>query len=264
MEIDIGKRKKLRRKVTVICGAFVLILSVTLGLLGVYTYEESVRKRYEQYAETIIRMAICYIDVEDMEECIQTREKSDIYQQTQLYLDTIKECADIEYLYVILPRKEESIDDNSMYIWSAMTEEDKKDSEEDGTLGDPLEEDFRVKMAEAFTAAMTGGYKVSFANDTEDFGHMLTGMHPLQNTDGHAVALVCADISMNQIYQDIYRYIWFMLCGTLVVGAIFLFVILRLMDKSMASLLPQVSQSTADPVQQSSTEADQSGQADRR
>ena len=50
MEIDIGKRKKLRRKVTVICAVFVLVLSMTLGMLGTYTYEKNVKKRYEQYA----------------------------------------------------------------------------------------------------------------------------------------------------------------------------------------------------------------------
>ena len=259
------KRKKLSRKMTAICAVFVLVLSMTLGLLGTYTYEKNVKKRYEQYAETIIRIAESYIDVEDTEQCIQTEKQSDIYEQTQERLDKIKDCADIEYLYVILPKKEESIDDNSMYIWSTVDEKEEKDHKESGALGDPLEEDFRVKMEKAFTAAMTGGDQVSFlANNTEEFGHMLTGMYPLRNADGESVALVCADISMNQIYQDIYRYIWFMLCGTLVVGALFLFVILRLVDKSMASLLPQVSQSTADPVQQSSIETDQSRQADRR
>lgn len=264
MEIDMGKRKKLRRKMTSICCAFVLILSVTLGLFGVYTYKENIRERYEQYAETIVRITDSYIDIVDMMQCIQTGEKTESYERTQVYLNNIKNRSDVEHLYVIQPLHTGETD-NAMYIWDAVTQEEKENYQEISSLGDLSGEIFNGKMAESFMMAMGNGDEVAFyANNTADFGYMLTGMYPLRTIDGQAVALLCVDISMNQINQEIMQYILFVLCETLVVGAVFLFVLLRLVNKSVVSPVIGISHSTEDFVQQSNSEADLSKQADRR
>lgn len=258
MEKSTGKRKKLGRKMTAICGVFVLVLSVTLGLLGVYTYKENVRERYEQYAETIIRIAGSYIDIEDMVQCIETGEKTESYERTQLQLDNIKSRSNVEYLYVIQPLHTGETD-NAMYVWNAVTEEEKENYQEINSLGDLSGGGFDGKMAESFMMAMGNGDEVTFyANNTADFGYMLTGMYPLRTMDGQTAALACVDISMNQINQDIMRYILFVLCGTLVVGAVFLFVLLRLVNKSVVSPVIRMSRSTADFVQQSNSETDPS------
>ena len=252
------KRKKLSRKMTAICGVFVFFLSVTLGLIGVYTYKENVEERYEQYAETVIRIADSYIDIEDMTQCIETGEKTENYERTQAQLNNVKSHSDVEYLYVIQPLNR-SETDNTMYIWNAVTQDERETYQEINSLGDLSGEGFTGRMAEEFMTAMDGGDEVTFyANNTADFGHMLTGMYPLRGIDGKSIALVCADISMNQIYQDIYRYILFVLCGTFLVGTVFLFVLLRLVSKSVVSPVIRMSRSTEDFVQQSNSESDPS------
>ena len=253
-----GKKKKLSRKMTAICGVFVLVLSATLGLLGVYTYRENVTKRYEQYAKTIIRIADSYIDIEDMIQCIETEDKSEIYERTQIQLNNIKSCSNVEYLYVIQPLSTAETD-NAMYVWNAVTREELEAYQEINSLGDLSGEGFTDKMAEVFMTAMNGENEVVFyANNTADFGYMLTGMYPLQGVDGQTIALVCVDISMNQISQDILQYILFVLCGTLLVGTVFLFVLLRLVNKNVVSPVIRMSRSTADFVQQSNSETDPS------
>ena len=222
-----GKGKKLNRKMAAICGVFVLVLSVTQGLLGVYTYKKNVREQYERYVETIIRITASYIDVGDMIQCIETGAKTEYYEQTQMYLNNIRTRSNVEYLYVIRPLNTEGTD-NSMYVWNAVTPEEQEAYQEIDSLGDLSGEGFTGKMAESFMAAMENGDEVAFyVNNTADFGYMLTGMYPLRTADGRTAALACVDISMNQIYQDIMQYILLMLCGTLVVGAIFMFVVLR-------------------------------------
>ena len=252
------KRKKLSRKMTTICGAFVLILSVTLGLLGVYTYRINVKERYEKYAETIIRIAGSYIDMEDMEKCIETGDKTESYERTQMYLNNIKSRSDVEYLYVIQPLHTGETD-NAMYIWSAVSQKEQENQEETNLLGDLSKEDFTGKMAEAFMAAMDSEDEFAFcANNTENFGYMLTGMYPLRAMDGRTVALVCVDISMDEINQDTFRYILFVMCGTLLVGAVFLFVLLGLVNQSVVSPVVRMSGSTEDFVQQSNSVDDPS------
>lgn len=252
------KRKKLSRKMTAICGIFVLVLSMTLGMLGVYTYYKNVRERYEQYAETIIRIADSYIYIEDMEQCIETGNKTEDYMWTQMHLDNIKSRSDVEYLYVIRPLQTGEVD-NAMYIWSAVAHEEQETYQEISSLGDLSGEGFSSGMAERFMVAMAEGDEVTYySNNTAEFGHMLTGMYPLRNWDGRAIALICVDISMNQIYQDIYRYILFVLCGTFLVGAVFLLVLLGLVNKSVVTPVIRMSQSTEDFVQQSNHETDPS------
>ncbi|MCH5340935.1 MAG: SpoIIE family protein phosphatase [Acetatifactor sp.] len=259
MEKSTGKRKKLSGKMTAICGVFVLVLSVTLGLLGVYTYKENVMERYEQYAETIVRIAGSYIDIEDMAQCIQTGEKTKSYKWSQLQLNNIKSQSDVEYLYVIRPLNTAETD-NAMYVWNAVTPKELETYQEISSLWDLSGEGFNSRMAERFKEAMEGEKEIDFyANNTADFGYMLTGMYPLRRpADGQTVALACVDISMNQIHQDIMQYILFVLCGTLVVGAIFLFVLLRLVNRSVVSPVIRMSHSAADFVQQSNSETDPS------
>lgn len=253
------KRKKLGRKMTAICGVFVLVLSVTLGVLGVFTYYENVRKRYEQYVETIIKIAGSHIDITDMEQCMENGNKSGNYMRTQVQLDNIKSHSDVEYLYVIQPlHVGES--DNARYVWNAVTGEENEIYGEISSLGDLSGQGFSSEMAERFMEVMEGEDEVAYyANNTAEFGYMLTGMYPLRNSMGQSIALVCVDISMNQIYQDINQYILFVLCGTLLVGAIFLLVLLRLVNKSVVFPVIRMSQSTEDFVQQSNRETDPSG-----
>ena len=252
------KRKKLGRKMTVICGIFVLVLSITLGMLGIYTYYENVRERYEQYVETIIKIAHNYIDIEDTEQCMETENRTGDYMRTQTYLDNIKSYSDVEYLYVIQPLHTGERD-NARYVWSALTEEQKETDGESDSLGNLSEEDFSSDMAERFMEAMEGEDEVTYcANNTEKYGYMLTGMYPLRNQESQSIALVCVDISMNQIYRDINQYILFVLCGTLLIGAIFLLILLHLVNKSVVFPVIRMSQSMEDFVQQSNRETDPS------
>ena len=251
------KRKKLGRKMTAICGVFVLVLSIALGVLGIFTYYENVRERYEQYVDTIIKIAGSHIDNADMEQCMETGNRTEKYMRTQEQLNSIKSHSDVEYLYVIQPLNTGE-HDNARYVWSAVIE-DQNTYRDNSTLGDLSDDDFDSGMAERFTEVMAGEDEVTYyANRTEKYGYMLTGMYPLRNQENRSIALVCADISMNEIYHDINQYIVFVLCGTLLVGVIFLLVLLRLVNKSVISPVIRMSQSTEDFVQQSNRETDPS------
>ena len=196
------KRKKLGRKMTAICGVFVLVLSIALGVLGIFTYYENVRERYEQYVETIIKIADSHIDNADMEQCMETGNRTEKYMRTQEQLNSIKSHSDVEYLYVIQPLNTGE-HDNARYVWSAVIE-DQNTYRDNSTLGDLSDDDFDSGMAERFTEVMAGEDEVTYyANRTEKYGYMLTGMYPLRNQENRSIALVCADISMNENYHDI-------------------------------------------------------------
>lgn len=250
------RKKKLSRRMTAICGIFVFMLSFTLGLLGLYTYYKNVMELYEQYAETVVRIAAGYIDIKDMIQFIETGTKTEGYHATQKWLDSVKSDSETAHLYVIQSSVAAGKDPATL-IWNAVSTEESNASQAENSLGALSGEAFTGGKKEAFSAAMESEDKVTFyADQTADRGYMLTGMYPLRGADGRTVAMVCADISMDEIYHDINQYVVFFVCGTLLVSTVFLLVFLRLVNRGVVSPVVRMAQSTEDFVRQSNSEAD--------
>ena len=83
-------KKKLSRKMAAICTVFALTISVTLGVMGFYTYYHNILEQYRLYIRTILSLAEGTIQVEDMMRCIGSGEKSSQYEKTQKELDNLK------------------------------------------------------------------------------------------------------------------------------------------------------------------------------
>ncbi len=244
-------KKKLSLKMIATCSVFALILSVVLGGLGFYTYFWNIVDQYEQYIETIISISRSAIDAEDMEECIETGVKSEQYEATQAYLNNIKTNSQVEYIYVIRPLNDSAVD-NAMYVWNAVREEEIDEFGEIDSLGDLSGEGFPEEMASQFLSAMESGDQVTYIrNKSEEFGYVLTGLYPVLNDDMEAVALIGVDILMGKIYTDLQQYLLFVVAGTLVIGALFLTLFLRLINKSVISPVTRMAESATDFVRQS-------------
>lgn len=244
-------QKKLSRRLALICSLFAAVLSITLGGLGFYTYYDNVYEQYERYIRTLIHITKSSIHVEDMEECIQTGEKSSQYEKTQEELDNIKSQSEAEFIYVIRPLNDAAVD-NSMYIWNAVTEEERKEFSDINSLGDLSGEGFPQEMAAGFMEAMSGGSEVTYIpNSTEEFDYVLTGLFPILNEDGEAVALIGVDILMDQIYTDLYQYLFFVILGTLLVVTVFLLAFLHRLNRDVTSPVVRMAESVKDFVAQS-------------
>lgn len=255
-----GKRtkKKLSLKMAAICSIFTLIISITLGVLGFYTYYHNIVGQYKLYIETIVNIASSIIDVEDMERCIETGEKSEQYEKTQEELDNIKTQSRVEFIYVIRPLNGEAVD-NAMYVWSAVTEEEEKEFAYINSLGDLSGVDFPREVYENFMQAMTGGQEILFIpNSTEEFDYMLTGLYPICGEDKEPRALIGVDIPMDEIYTRLHQYLLYVVTGTLVIGGIFLFLFLRVLRKSVVLPVIRMADSAGDFVRQGSGNPDPS------
>lgn len=251
-------RRKLSQKIAVICSVFAVVLSVSLGVLGFYTYYKNMMGQYEQYINTIINISSSMIDVEDMEKCIVTKKKSEQYEKTQLALNNVKEQSQVEFIYVIKPLSASAVD-NAMYVWNAVTEEEIEIYGEIASLGDLSGEGFPQEMAVYFMSTMEGADEITYIpNKSEDFGYVLTGLYPLHLSDGTVVGIIGVDILMNQIYEDMNQYLVFVVVGTLVIGIVFLFLFLRHLNRKVAQPIIQMTESTMDFMHQSSDSLDPS------
>lgn len=244
-------QKRLSRKMAAICSMFALTISITLGVLGFYTYYHNIMEQYRLYIETIVKLAESTIKVEDMMRCIETREKSRQYEQTQKELDNIKSRAHVEFIYVILPLND-GVTDNAMYVWNAVTEEEQKIFTDIDSLGDLSGEGFPTEVSRHFMPAMEGSREIVYVpNSTEEFDYVLTGLYPVCGADEKPQALIGVDIRMDEIYMRLYQYLLYVVTGTVCIGGIFLFLFLRVLKKSVVLPVIRMADSAEDFVRQS-------------
>ena len=245
-------KKKLSRKMAFICSIFAVILSASLGAIGFYTYYYNIVTQYKEYISTIVNISSSYIDVEDMQACIESGEKSEQYQKTQMELDNIKSRSKVEFIYVIKPLNTEKVD-NCVYVWNAVTQEELEMYDTIDSLGDLSGEGFPQEMAEQFTVVMEGEDEITFISNNSEFGYVLTGLYPLRLENGETAAIIGVDILMDKIYSDLRQYLIYVVTGTVVLGIIFLCLFIYQLRRSVVLPLLRMSESTADFVRQSNS-----------
>lgn len=201
-----GKRKKLRTSLLAVIIFLVLLLSGILAVSGFYIYYTDMVSRYQNYAGDSIDFIARCIDGDDMEECIRTGQKSEKYEELQILANDFKETHDLLYIYVIKPLK---IDPpgNMMDVFAAWTSWGKADGTDGLTdLGVITEYAYPSEVAEQYMARMDHDPGVTyFRNDTE-FGDIYTAIRPIFNSKGDPIAVLCADIEINEIYQAARKY----------------------------------------------------------
>ncbi len=251
---EVGRRK-LSTKIVVCCVVFTTILSIVIGWLGYNTYSESLLERYQVYADSIIKVAANDIDGDDMRACIETLQKSESYEKTQIALNTVKEKSEMEYVYMIyFPN---AADPRHMtYVLNAYTEKELlEEAETIKSLGDPCGEgDFDEVMNNLFYNCLrddSGKTQTRFHINDSEYGYMMTGYLPVMDSYGNGVCVVAMDVSMDQIHENMRSYLITVALGTLGLLVVFLFVFITFMNRNVISPIKSIAESANNFVQQS-------------
>jgi HAMP domain-containing protein len=248
-------QRKLSTKIVVCCVVFTTILSIVIGWLGYKTYSESVLERYHVYVDSIIKVAASSIDGDDMRTCIDTLQKSDIYEQTQTDLNTVKEETEMEFIYMVyFPDPDDPY--NMAYVLNAYTEKELREEPETiNTLGDPCGEgDFDEVTTELFYNCLwddNNKTQTRFHINDSEYGYMMTGYLPVLDSYGNGVCVVAMDVSMDQIHENMRSYLITVALGTLVLLVVFLWVFITIMNRSVISPIKRIAESANHFVQQS-------------
>ena len=225
-------RNPLRRSVLIGCGAFIVLLCVTLSALGFVTYYLGMIEKYQTYIGDALELALTEIDGDDLKICIETGEKSAAFQHAQDYLDRLKESADFTFVYIVKPLNlNES--DNMMDVMAGVTQAEREENEEfySVTLGELTGDYYSPDVAGYYLDRMSGGDYVSYYRNRTAFGYMYTGLVPVLDSSGEAVAILAADLNMDEIIQTLFRYILILLIEIIILAALFLSALYRWIDR---------------------------------
>jgi len=248
-------RRKLSTKIVVWCVVFTTILGIVLAWLGYETFRDSLLERYQVYVNSIIEVAADDIDGDDMRVCIETLQKSENYEETQIALNTVKEKTEMEYVYMIyFPDPEDP--KHMAYVLNAYTEQElREEAETINTLGDICGEgDFDEVTTNLFYNSLNDGSSQTMTrfhvNDSE-YGYNMTGYKPIIDSYGNGVCVIAMDIAMDQIHENMNSYLITVALGTLILLIVFLLAFITVMNRSVIAPVKRIAESARNFVQQS-------------
>ena len=246
-------RNSLSRSLLIGCAVFITLLSLIMGSIGFLTYYNGIVGRYETYLHDILKLAMTEIDGDDLERCVREKNKSEQYERTQDFLNRIKEYYDIKYIYIVKPMNLDETD-NMMDVMAGIT---RAEAEEDYDyysveLGRLTGDYYSPEIVRYYMDACATPGEVSFyRNKSEEFGYMYTGMIPILDSAGEPVAVLAADLSMQEITRVWQRYWMIVGAEILILVTFFLFSMYQWLRKRVIAPLKQLEEVSASFVESS-------------
>ncbi|MBP5278994.1 MAG: PP2C family protein-serine/threonine phosphatase, partial [Erysipelotrichaceae bacterium] len=176
------------------------------------TYYQGVIGKYQTYLNDLLNLTLTEIDADDLEKCIETKTKSEKYEESQDYLNRLKENYYIKYIYIVKPLNTND-NDNMMDVMAGITRQEAIEDYEfySVKLGNLSDENYTADVAAKYLAAMDSNETSYFSNRTE-FGYDYTGIVPIKNSAGKPIATLACDISMNELQNVFNKYLLTLFC----------------------------------------------------
>lgn len=253
------KRKRLSLKMVLFCIVFAIVLSIIIGVIGYYTFSDSIEKRYENFVAATLNVSRFNIDADDMQNCIESNQMTEKYNETQVALNGIKENAGVQYIYLVY------FDDHSdlRYVMNAYTEyELREESDTISHLNDKAGElDFDESLTVDFQNMFnhpeqmnTIEYVKNRTDVDEAYGgdeYVMTGYRAIKNKEGDSVAILAVDIPIDEIHNTLRSYLRTVAIGTMVVLLIFIAIVLFVINRGIVKPITQMAFTTNEFVKQS-------------
>lgn len=241
--------KKLIQRIFVIAIIAELILSVGIAFTGYYTYQRDGVQRYQEYAETILKIGDEAVSGEVLKEYIANQQTGIQYESYRKSLSMLKENSNISYIYMVYfagPEEPQQL----YYVLNGVRQEElegKKKEEVYSYLGEKAVADaFDANMVQHFYEAM---YEEEpqiryIVNDTKDYGYQLTAYIPVLDNKGVPSCILALDLSMDIIQDNMRAYLLLVAVVTIMVfivtSLIFRFMLEKLVIRPVGKLVESV------------------------
>lgn len=243
--IDIKAKKPLSKSITIGCIFFIITLCIIIGLISYFSFKRALYRRYEAYIDDILTYVDNHIDDDDLKKCMETLERSEKYDELELFMDKIKEDFDIHYLYILTPINTNDTG-NIMVLLSAEGYYDRYiDTEGNLYLGWISDDEYDSETAAAFFDILKTDKLVFFEEKTE-WSTDYTGALTLHDSNGEAYAILCVDIDITEIYSLIGKRTLELFASILVLGAAFTALFLFWAKKNITEPISVLEQGVVD------------------
>ncbi len=242
MKHAMGLKKRVILLTVVVMSALTAILTV----VGYTQFSRNVYEGYVKYAAAAVNAASAAFRKYSMGDLVAARSMGEDYDAARMEINTVKNSADIRYLYAVYF---EDLDDlaSACYVINAK-------SDEELATGEPIESIYSYMGEKCEEGAFDQNQLAVFRdairydkpgilqqeNNTAEYGHLLTCYTVVHDSAGDPVAVLGVDMDINKMHNDRKAYLFTTcLCvaffAVLSIG-IFLFVLDRKVTKPVTAL----------------------------
>ena len=204
------RRGSLRMKSVLVVAAMALILSAAAVAMSYRVYAGTMDEHYKTLTVNLARTAATQMDYARLMAYIETGEKDGEYERLRGILKDIQQSNGVKYLYILQLRPERG---------ETFTVMDTEDGVELGAI------DALVQTMPEDEDALV------YISNTEAYGWLCSAMYNLRNDAGKPFAVMCVDISMNDVMADRYGFLSSVLLVICIIMAALAVVIVLLVGK---------------------------------
>ena len=214
-------KKPLKRSLIIGCIIFILLLVALLIPVTYLGFRNALYDRYEAYITDLLRYSSSNIDVDDLENCLKTGEKSQKYQDLQNLFDLIKDTHEIDFIYIIIPLHPGE-HDNVMNIIAGMSSYEKEHEPWNSVeLGELTGDSYPADAASKYYKSINNTGEITFFEDFAEWGDDYTGVLPLVNSRGEFFAELCVDVAVQDMHQVVMDHVVIDIAMVVVFGLVF-------------------------------------------
>ncbi|MCR4589899.1 MAG: hypothetical protein K5668_03690 [Lachnospiraceae bacterium] len=185
---------------------FILALCIAIGIVSFFSLKAALYGEYEEYLSDIIHYVDRHIDDDDLKTCVDTLNRSEKFDELELFMDGIKEDFSVHFLYILKPLRNE--DKTESHIMSVISAEDYHNRYEDTSgnlyLGWVSDDEYDAATVDKLFRTMEKD-DICFFESPTDWGVDYTGALALRDSNGEAFAVLCADVDITEMRKLIGR-----------------------------------------------------------
>lgn len=222
-------KRPIKQSLIIGCAGFVMLLCVILSVMSYFMVSRSLYSVYEKRLADVIGYIEPRIDKKDLKKCIETGEKSPEYDKLQGLLNDLIDNFGLEYLYIVIPSDE---GEGSMTnVVSATNQRERDAGEEDLPLLYQTNA-YPKKELQRYLKAWKPD-KITYFEETSDYGTFYTACRPLKSEKGKTFALLCADIPIGDLHANVGTYVIYSVIVIIAVGAVFAVILILWLNSNV-------------------------------
>ena len=222
------------------CIVFILCLCVILSAQSYLLFTAALYQRYNDRLEFILDHVESTADADDLAECVRTGVPSEHYRHLQEMLNLMVDDFRLTYLYLIVPLDTQT--GTMMNVVSATSQAEREAGVSDIPLLYTSDAYPREEVQRYLNA--WNGQGVTYFRETSGFGTYYTACKPLRDSCGGTVALMCADIPIDELYLSVRWYVLWNVAATILICTIFGVALLWWLRRNVTGPVLALEQST--------------------
>lgn len=213
-------KKSIITKILVTIAAVLLITDIALLALGFSAVHATVRRAYVFYATAAVTVAADLLEGADLERLRTDEEYAGDYRPV---LEELCRTNDLQYLYIYTPDVENGTITFDMVIYGNNSQDSARAERVPGTVVPHV-------LTETEVCAWNGQKTENVEETDNKYGHVMTAYGAVYDKSGKVVALVAADVSMDEALASfLYRYR--IMAAAVIVSFVFILVVLAFLLK---------------------------------